>query len=261
MLMLGALLAPAAAYASTYRWQVDANGDWNNPSNWSVVEGPAGAGYPNLAGDVAVIENAITAARTITIPNGVTITIGRLEIDEAEPLIIAGDGTGLLAFDNLGEDAEIASQGAGAHRLGPIELRADLVVVRNGDMGIGSMELRTITESGGSRKVTKTGTGTMRFNGANTYTGVTTVVEGDLKVQSGLVASIPGDLIIGDGTGPRAEALVNITGQTAAPTSNVTVHADGRLEVAREFTSDSACSSETSSFTTAASPSSATAPN
>jgi hypothetical protein len=133
LLMVTMLAAPGAASAATYRWQVDASGDWNNPANWAVVAGPAGAGYPNLPGDVAVFDEPLTAARTVTIPDTVTVTIGRLAVVIAPgpgKLEIDGTGTGLLVFDNLGEDAVIESSGEGEQvGLGaPMELAADVTV-------------------------------------------------------------------------------------------------------------------------------------
>ena len=52
-LIVLALIAPRAAEASTYRWQAAVDGNWNDPANWTLVEGPAGAGYPNGSGDTA----------------------------------------------------------------------------------------------------------------------------------------------------------------------------------------------------------------
>ena len=136
------LAAPHAAEASTYRWQVDANGDWNNPANWAVVEGPAGAGYPNLPGDVAVFGEPLTDVRTITIPDLVTVSIGRLE--STSSVVIDRLGSGLLVFDNAGETATIEG---GVMFLTPFQLNADLTVT-------GSFEVHGISETGGPRSLT-----------------------------------------------------------------------------------------------------------
>ena len=63
-----------------------------------------------------MFDEPLTAARTITIPDAVTITIGRLTVacrPAPARLTIDRAGTGLLVFDNLGEDAVIESSGTG----------------------------------------------------------------------------------------------------------------------------------------------------
>src|SRR4051794_10645917 len=87
---------------STFAWKVDASGNWNSPSNWLLVSGTAGAGYPNAVGDSALLGAAITASRTVTIPDGVTIAVGNLQIDDNNSYTIAAAGTGRLIFDNTG---------------------------------------------------------------------------------------------------------------------------------------------------------------
>ena len=177
-MLIVSLAAPHAVEASTYRWQVAAGGNWNTPANWAVVEGPAGVGYPNLPGDVAVIDEPLTANRTIIIPDLVTVSIGALVIEEdnlAASNTIDRLGSGSLVFDNAGEDATIESTG-GAVLFTPILLNADLMVT-------GTIRFHGIGEAGGSRNVTMTA-GSVVMGGlagggvANTYTGMTTVGDG-----------------------------------------------------------------------------------
>ena len=234
VVMLAALVAPSAAAASTYRWAVDANGDWNNPANWAVVEGPAGAGYPNLAGDVAVFDVAPTALRFITIPTGVTITVGRIAFDYGgdNPLVINRTGAGSFVFDNLGEDAVIESTGHGSRDISvPVQLNADLVV--NGVTGSGVL-MKSISESGGARNVTTTAGGLI-LTETNTYSGTTTVTAGTLSVTDGTTIRIPGALIVGGGPGPAIEAVASISGDSVNPLAPVTVHADGHAFFSRAF--------------------------
>jgi hypothetical protein len=68
VVMAACAATPAPAAASTYSWKNDASGDWNVAANWTVQSGPPGLGYPNLAGDVAIVTNVLSAERTITIP-------------------------------------------------------------------------------------------------------------------------------------------------------------------------------------------------
>jgi autotransporter-associated beta strand protein len=229
------LLAPSAAAASTYRWQVDANGDWHNPANWAVVEGPAGAGYPNLAGDVAVFDIAPSALRFITIPDAVTITVGRIAFDytSTADLVINRTGSGALVFDNLGEDAVIDSAGVGTRNIFvPVQLTADLVV--NGSNGNGVL-MDGISESGGARNVTLTGGALVYGANANTYSGTTTITSGGLSATDGVAIRIPGVLIVGDGTGSVSSATFSSGGNSVNPVASVTVLEDGVAAFQRAF--------------------------
>jgi hypothetical protein len=226
-MVLLVVIAPSAAAASTYRWQFDASGNWNNPANWEVVEGPAGAGYPNVAGDVAVFDEPLTAARTITIPDGVTITIGRLTVtpsNAAGQVTIARTGTGLLAFDNQGDDAVIETSGPGGRTVmsAPIRLAAHVIVD-------GAIDFSSISESVAARNVTIAG-GSVTFIQENTYTGTTTVAEGELITSgSGIANLIPGPLVVGDGTGAAASAVGRIGANSIAYLGNVRVNRDGSV--------------------------------
>ena len=178
IMVIAALAAASGAEASTYRWQVDASGNWNDAANWAVVEGPAGAGYPNLAGDVAVFDEPRTATRTIIIPDTVTITIGQLTVtssNAAGQVVVTHTGTGLLVFDNLGEDALLETSGPGGRTImsTAVQLAAHLNVN-------GPTDFRVISEAGGSRNVTIAG-GSVTFVEPNTYTGTTTVPTAHLR--------------------------------------------------------------------------------
>jgi autotransporter-associated beta strand protein len=225
--MVAALITitPRSASASTYRWQVDESGNWNEPVNWVVVEGPAGAGYPNLPGDVAVFDEPLTAARTVTIPDTVTIAIGRFTVAlPAAPgkLTIVRAGTGQLVFDNLGEAAVIESTGS----VGPAVL--NLPIQLAGDLNVtGQFQFFGIGETGGVRNVTITG-GDVSYRAENTYTGTTTVTDGRLVAfPDGPPVRMLGALVVGDGVGISASALVEIPGDTIDDSADVLVRADG----------------------------------
>jgi autotransporter-associated beta strand protein len=230
-MLIAALAAPSAADASTYRWQVDAAGNWNDPANWALVEGAAGAGYPNLAGDVAVFDEPLTADRVITIPDTVTITIGRLSVTSSNPdakVLIDRAGTGQLIFDNQGEDAVIERSGPGQDTffITPIQLAAHVIVN-------GAIHFSGISEIAASRNVTITG-GNVMFGQANTYTGTTTVVDGQLRTAFGVYTiRIPGPLVVGDGTGAAGSAVVTVGADSTDPSVDVLVNSDGLVHFLR----------------------------
>jgi autotransporter-associated beta strand protein len=230
-MVIAALAAARGAEASTYRWQVDASGNWNTPANWAVVEGPAGVGYPNLPGDVAVFDERLTAPRTVTIPDTVTISIGRLTValsPISAALTIDRAGTGLLVFDNLGEDAVIESSGTGERAVlsTPIQLAADVTV--NGTFRFGD-----ISEAGGARNATIIG-GSIAFGGTNTTTGTTTLTDGGLACsRDAIFVSKIGTLVVGDGTGAAGSAELTVDGNCIDPAADVQVNADGRASFGR----------------------------
>jgi hypothetical protein len=57
------------ANATDYTWTPTATGtyNWNDPANWG------GGGYPNAPGDVAKLDNAITAQQTIQLREAITV--------------------------------------------------------------------------------------------------------------------------------------------------------------------------------------------
>jgi autotransporter-associated beta strand protein len=195
--------APSLATASTYTWAIDADGDWNNPANWLLLAGQAGAGYPNLPGDSAIFAERFTAPRTVTIPDGITITVGDLHIREGSSLLIAAAGAGRLALDPGGNSGGISTAyHHTAHVISaPVELHGDVTV----ELGGGTLTFTGgITESGGSRALTYRFAGILRFNSgaSNAYTGTTTVQSGTLLLEhSNGTTAIPGPLVIGPGVG------------------------------------------------------------
>jgi hypothetical protein len=75
---------------ATYHWNFDGPGNWNDPTKWSP-----NTGFPNAVDDIALFDFNITANRTITIPTGVTITVGSIQIqDNDSKYTIATAGRG-----------------------------------------------------------------------------------------------------------------------------------------------------------------------
>ena len=58
---------PATLFAANYDWDVDANGAWNVDGNWDR------SGFPDASNDNATFGNIITADRTITLGQDITI--------------------------------------------------------------------------------------------------------------------------------------------------------------------------------------------
>jgi autotransporter-associated beta strand protein len=197
---------------STFSWRVDADGNWSNPNNWTLLAGPVGSGFPNAVGDAVLLVNTISANRTITIPNGVTITIGSLQINDSHNFTIAAAGTGKLIIDNTGSgNATVLvanSLGNGTPTISaPITL-ADTLQVTNQSTGTLTIT-GAIGESAPGQGLIADGTGTVRLTGIdvnNSFTGDTVVQNGTLELgktrqsPSAIPAATPGNLTITGGT-------------------------------------------------------------
>jgi autotransporter-associated beta strand protein len=168
---------------STFAWNVDSDGNWDNAANWTLVSGPAGPGYPDGQDDVAQFLNVTTATRTVTIPTAVTITVGTIEINSGQSYILTSAGTGLLEFKVSGGSAALTvlnSNGDGAHTLSAAVSLSDHLAISNASAG--TLAVTGGLAETGTRNVSKAGTGTVAISGANTYSGTTTVTAGTLAL-------------------------------------------------------------------------------
>src|SRR5262245_56298366 len=194
-LMMLALIAPRAAAASTYRWTADVSGNWNNPANWTLIEGPAGAGYPDSSDDTAHFSTPGAAEFTVTIPDGVSVTVETLILQNAR-ITIAAAGSGQLVLDTADAEARITTPGVSSKIVidVPIRLQANLLM----DVPIPITFSNVISDDGTPWSVTIVG-GRVLFDGplSNTYTGPTIVRRGlvELGRTHGTIA-IPGPLVI-----------------------------------------------------------------
>jgi autotransporter-associated beta strand protein len=229
------LAAPVAASASTYRWTVDQNGDWNNPANWTLVEGPAGAGYPNAADDIATFHfgpiNAPTF--TVTIPDGVTITVGQISFLTVADITFAGAGSGQLVLQSPDGNARISSDNTGRHTFAvPIQLKSNLTTNSPTFLTFAG----PISEDGTSRNLLHE-RGHVSFTGAasNTYTGPTTFQNGLMLLSrtNGAIA-IPGPLVIGHFNGfpatVRLDAADNVANGAAVTVAGGIFDINGQTE-------------------------------
>ena len=150
-------------------------------------------------------------AGSTTVANGAVLDLNGFSIATAEPLTI--NGTGIAGGGALTNSSATTSDFLGLLRLGA----SSSVVANNGDInltaigtitgsnfaltlgGSGNGTLVSIIGTGGGT-VTKTGTGRWTLSGINTYTGLTTISAGTLRI-AGLGAGIPNTSnVVIDGT-------------------------------------------------------------
>jgi len=124
---------------------------------------------------------------TITYANN-TLSVGSLNMTGGS---ITGTGIGVL---QLGGEAQATSSPSGPATLATgVRLNASPTFTVNPGTAPELSVTGPISEFGGSRGLTKAGTGTMKLGAANTYTGTTTVSAGTLIDEGGA----PGAMTVG----------------------------------------------------------------
>ena len=211
-------LSASPALASTHVWAGPANGNWSVAANWT-------GGVP------ATGESGGTV---VSFPAGSTSTmdISGLVVDQ---ITFTGSGSTISGATPLGINGghfitDINDANGGNTIATPVAIKGATPVQTN----VSSGQLTISGDITGSSGLTKTGPGTLFLNGpSNTYIGTTEVQEGLLTLKAAVTVSIPGDLIIGTGAGAAGSATVrDVTfGNDIAATSNVTVNADGVLDL------------------------------
>jgi autotransporter-associated beta strand protein len=188
---------------------------WVTPSNWST-------GYYPTIGQIAHFANAGTATAASINFNNVDIvglySLATLDVTAARtrPLSISNsstiqDGVLKLTGETLGGTPNVIIQNAGSDTLTLIDGKTKLMGLLLGNAtdnvivinGLGGVNLRSVV-SGVGKKLTKTGSGAgiLTLWSANTYTGLTTVTAGRLKLNhvGGTTIPITNDVNITGGT-------------------------------------------------------------
>jgi hypothetical protein len=169
----------------------------------------------------------------VFIPNGGNVTVGELYFVGDKAIRI--DGSGTLTFDNNGTAAKFTAFG----NLGNVQHSFTALVHLKSDLAMtftAGTSLRTIEidEVGGARSLTKRGPGTLVRTAPGFDTGPTIVEDGwmQLNALNATSQTLRGNLIVGDGIGALATALVTVTpGGQIVNTADITVLNDGKLEL------------------------------
>ena len=204
--------AAPAARAANGNWNADAAGNWSAAASWSPAVVPGTA-----AGDTVGLTNNITGTRMVTIDT-TSRTVGILNIGDSgvttlkgwDSFILAASGGATLTLNNNGSSAQInQSTTLGSDTISAPLVLADNLTVNN---AAGLTISGVISESSPGKTLAKsTGTGSLTLSGANTYTGVTTLNNGTLRVAGAetagtsgplgnSVANNPGSIVLNGGT-------------------------------------------------------------
>ena len=176
-LLMMVLAAAAPAAAATYTWNGPNAGAWNDAANWSPS-----TGFPNSTSDIAII-NGGASPLAIAIPSAAgAITIAKLQVNSGAGLIsIVGLAASLTLVPADDVPAIVVSGVGGLELNTPVFLARNCIV--SAGAGSGVVFQRPIGEtSSAARELRKQGTGEMRYNASNTYTGGTRIEQGTLML-------------------------------------------------------------------------------
>ena len=167
--MLSAILIPYSLTSTDATWTNGAmTGAWNNNGNWT------GGVFPDATDDIARFEGAGPPG-FVTL--NTVITLGTLNITASGYTIFPGGGS--LQFMTSGANAALNS--VSSQITAPIELVQDLDV--NVGPGGSSLDLTGII-SGVGQSIQKSGAGRLTLTGANTYSGGTEILDGDISISA-----------------------------------------------------------------------------
>ena len=219
-------LSPGRAFDQSGFWNVDASGDWSLNTNWNPAAVPG-----NAAGDVIGLTNNITAARTVTIDT-TSRTVGALNIGDSNnthAFTLAASGGAGLTFNNGGSGAALTELGTIQDTVStPVTLADNLTVNVGGQLSISG----PISESGGSRSLTKSGLGYLTLGGNNTYAGDTTVTGRLTVAANNALGTTDGATIVSTGGQVRINNLVTVSGERLTLSGTGESTSEGALRIA-----------------------------
>jgi T5SS/PEP-CTERM-associated repeat protein len=207
------------AAAGEKTWALDANGQTSISSNWLGGEAPGGVG------DVAAFTTIITADRTVTADQ--PLTLGRLKFDDDNNYRLAGPQT--LTMQAPAATAAVIESlslhGNGAHTIAaPIVLASNLDLVQH---SAGALSIAGALDNSAGRTITKLGPGPLVLSGAQMHGAgaILTVAEGTMNVNNNAGSNAARNLTVNAnsttnfGAGQHLAALNIGTGATATLTS------------------------------------------
>ena len=184
---------PQRISAATGTWTLNNNGNWTDtPANW------AGGIVPNAVGDIAIFRNDITAGRTVTLDQ--PVTLGGLQVNDA----LAGSGftfagTNALTLDNGASSAFISKFGSATD-----VWQAPLILnsTTNFNIHTGTFQVNGISNApvpvSGAGNIVKNGAGALQLN--SDFAGFS----GNFVLNLGTLAlggAASGSPLLGSGTG------------------------------------------------------------
>jgi autotransporter-associated beta strand protein len=169
-----------------------------------------------------VLQNAVVDNNTFA---GLNINAGTVSLGASDQIVNTAN-VDIDATGATGSTLDIADK---TETVAKVTLRGDAQIVgTTGTLTAGEFDVRSGTVSaklGGAATLTKTTGGTVTLSGANTYTGLTTVSEGTLKLQGVAFSETARNYSITSG------AVLNIDGNTGFATGVTDISGGGTLRV------------------------------
>jgi len=183
-------------------------------------------------GSLLLNNNTISAGDVSVASGNINLGTGKLSASRVAMIDgLIGPNTGTLA---IGGNIVAGSNSTGAVISSQIALDATPeITVNNGPVATDLLISGNIGNGvNGARGLTKSGLGTLRFNGqGNSYSGLTTVGSGIYEMQASTSVTIPGELVIGNDTDAAGSAIVrDINALNISSLSPVTIRGSGILD-------------------------------
>ena len=226
-----------AVYSGQGVWAASGSGTWTPIVNWSMV-GPVPGGVPGIDGSYSIGDTA-------TFSSAVSSGLASIDLVDQSPHVasvtfdnnsasyqITRSGNGSLHLDDGGTNGVSVTVTSGSHEIAvPVVLHGNLLATINGTSLTVS---QPISENSAGLGLTLSGTGTLILSATNTYSGPTTVSQGNLAVngmlQNSAVEVQPTGTLSGSGTVSNDVTLTGGTVNLAtggAILGNLNVNAGG----------------------------------
>ncbi|GEP44649.1 hypothetical protein BGE01nite_39400 [Brevifollis gellanilyticus] len=241
---------------ATIHWDGSTSGSWNDATNWNTLLTGAGTDVAVTPGDDLVFTTSTGALNfSQTIDTGAALAVNSLLFNaSATTAITVAAGTAGSSL-TLGAGGLTLDTGTGAHVISaPITLGAAQSWTNNsanlftvsGNVSAGT-NLLTAAGTGsttitgivsGSGGITKNDAGTLRLDGVNTFTGVTTLNAGTLMATTSAQALGTGtaSLVINGGTLHLANDASTSFSRNTTITADATIVADRLLSSTSSIT-------------------------
>lgn len=225
--LAGLLLTTNTGHAGTHVWSGAINDQWNLPGNWSS----GGAPSSNEAAPVILVFPSDPETRSATRNNLPGLTVDRLSIQRGGYQFSATGST--LRLRGTGQQIVTPSSQVAATTT--FDSSFSLYLFDNAGFDLGSHHTLIVrSRISGPGGLVKRGRGVVELTGsaANVYQGLTTVEEGQLRLNKPAATfAIPGDLYIGAGTTANEDVVRFLASDQLDPARQVTVGPAGWLDL------------------------------
>ena len=220
---------------ATLIWDGTSGRNWNaiDPdtldTNWRDQE--TGSSRIPQDGDTLIFPNDVTVTNRSSVNNTTSGNTYTIEFQGSGYTIQTGSNAINLVAGGITDSSTGATNTLGA----PLTIGGTSTPINVSDAAHTLEITGAISGTNTASMVSKTGPGTLRYSGTNSFAGTTSVMDGALELNSptnltGNPAGIPGRLVIGDGFGEPNSAVVRRISNLPQLGSLVTINSDGEYD-------------------------------